>query len=244
MLETVPLPAMTLSTSPRQRLLEVNGGCWEGLFVRLGPEGREIERFPTRLLVTDQDGSIEAALTYLSSGRTVPMRFSEPPAAMQISDAGHWSLGIDRTGPWPWIAELCVAHGDRRRRIVLRHGVDSLESLTYAREWRPGVPEAGPDTPLVARLQTSAANGQTTARWWLDDNVEVEIVHHPTQPGPVQVTLSWQVDADVRCRIERRYSSYGLLEPLAADCSAGGSCAAMEPAISPAQTGERSRPGP
>ena len=244
MLETVPLPAMTLSTSPRQRLLEVNGGCWEGLFVRLGPEGREIERFPTRLLVTDQDGSIEAALTYLSSGRTVPMRFSEPPAAMQISDAGHWSLGIDRTGPWPWIAELCVAHGDRRRRIVLRHGVDSLESLTYAREWRPGVPEAGPDTPLVARLQTSAANGQTTARWWLDDNVEVEIVHHPTQPGPVQVTLSWQGDADVRCRIERRYSSYGLLEPLAADCSAGGSCAAMEPAISPAQTGERSRPGP
>ena len=244
MLDTVPLPAMTLSTSPRQRLLEVNGGCWEGLFVRLGPEGREIERFPTRLLVTDQDGSIEAALTYLSSGRTVPMRFSEPPAAMQISDAGHWSLGIDRTGPWPWIAELCVAHGDRRRRIVLRHGVDSLESLTYAREWRPGVPEAGPDTPLVARLQTSAANGQTTARWWLDDNVEVEIVHHPTQPGPVQVTLSWQVDADVRCRIERRYSSYGLLEPLAADCSAGGSCAAMEPAISPAQTGERSRPGP
>ena len=244
MLETVPLPAMTLSTSPRQRLLEVNGGCWEGLFVRLGPEGREIERFPTRLLVTDQDGSIEAALTYLSSGRTVPMRFSEPPAAMQISDAGHWSLGIDRTGPWPWIAELCVAHGDRRRRIVLRHGVDSLESLTYAREWRPGVPEAGPDTPLVARMQTSAANGQTTARWWLDDNVEVEIVHHPTQPGPVQVTLSWQVDADVRCRIERRYSSYGLLEPLAADCSAGGSCAAMEPAISPAQTGERSRPGP
>ena len=244
MLETVPLPAMTLSTSPRQRLLEVNGGCWEGLFVRLGPEGREIERFPTRLLVTDQDGSIEAALTYLSSGRTVPMRFSEPPAAMQISDAGHWSLGIDRTGPWPWIAELCVAHGDRRRRIVLRHGVDSLESLTYASEWRPGVPEAGPDTPLVARLQTSAANGQTTARWWLDDNVEVEIVHHPTQPGPVQVTLSWQVDADVRCRIERRYSSYGLLEPLAADCLAGGSCAAMEPAISPAQTGERSRPGP
>ena len=34
---------------------------------------------------------------------------------------------------------------------------------------------------------------------------------------PVQVALSWQVDADVRCRIERRYSPYGLLEPLAAD---------------------------
>jgi hypothetical protein len=244
MLESVPLPVMTLSTSPRQRLLEVNGGCWEGLFVRLGPEGREIERFPTRLLVTDQDGSIEAALTYLSSGRTVPMRFSEPPAAMQISDAGHWSLGIDRTGPWPWIAELCVAHGDRRRRIVLRHGVDSVESLTYAMEWRPGLADAAPATPLVASLQAIGADGATATRWSLDGNVEVVIVHSPNQPGPVQVTLSWEVDAEVRCRIERRYSAYGLLEPLAADCSIGGSGAAMEPAISPAQTGEQSRPGP
>ena len=210
-------PAMSLSAPPRQRLLEVNGGCWEGLFARLGPDGREIERFPTRLRVSDEDGTIEAALTYLNSGRVVPMRFSEPPAAMQISTAGHWSLGIDRTGPWPWIAELCVAHGDRRRRIVLRHGLDSLESLTYAREWRPGLADAGPATPLVASLQTIGADGATATRWSLDGNVEVVIVHSPGQPGPVQVTLSWQVDADVRCRIERRYSAYGLLEPLAAD---------------------------
>ncbi len=208
---------MSLSAPPRQRLLEVNGGVWEGLFTRLGADGHEIERFATRLEVTDRDGTIEAALTYLASGRTVPMRFSEPPAAMQISTAGHWSLGIDRTGPWPWIAELCVAHGDRRRRIVLRHGVDSLESLTYAREWRPGLTDAGPDTPLVARLEAVAANGATASRWSLDGNVEVLIVHSPGQPGPVQVTLSWQVDADIRCRIERRYSPYGLLEPLAAD---------------------------
>ena len=210
-------PAMPLSAPPRQRLLEVNGGYWEGLFARLGPDGREIERFPTRLRVSDEDGTIEAALTYVASGRVVPMRFSEPPAAMQISTAGHWSLGIDRTGPWPWIAELCVAHGDRRRRIVLRHGLDSLESLTYAREWRPGLADAGPTTPLVASLQTIGADGATATRWNLDGNVEVVIVHSPGQPGPVQVTLSWQVDADVRCRIERRYSAYGLLEPLAAD---------------------------
>ncbi len=217
MLEALSLPAMSLSAPPRQRLLEVNGGVWEGLFTRLGPDGREIDRFPTRLLVTDRDGTIEAALTYLASGRTVPMRFSEPPAAMQISTAGHWSLGIDRTGPWPWIAELCVAHGDRRRRIVLRHGVDSLESLTYAREWRPGLTDAGPATPLIASLQAIGADGATATRWSLDGNVAVVIVHSPGQPGPVQVTLSWQVDADVRCRIERRYSPYGLLEPLAAD---------------------------
>ncbi len=210
-------PAMPLRTPPRQRLLEVNGGCWEGLFARLGPDGREIDRFPTRLLVTDQEGTIEAALTYLNSGRTVPMRFSEPPAAMQINAAGHWSLGIDRTGPWPWIAELCVAHGQRRRRIVLRHGVDCLESLTYAREWRPGVKDAASDTPLVASLEAIEADGATTTLWSLDGNIEVRIVHHPGQPGPVQVSLSWQVDANVCCRIERRYSPYGLLEPLAVD---------------------------
>jgi hypothetical protein len=94
-------PAMPVSAPPRQRLLEANGGCWEGLFHRLGPDGREIERFPTRLRVNDEDGTIEAALTYLPSGRTVPMRFREPPAAMEISTAGHWSLGMDRMAPGP-----------------------------------------------------------------------------------------------------------------------------------------------
>ena len=84
MLVAVVPSAMSLSAPPRQRLLEANGGCWEGLFHRLGPDGREIERFPTRLRVSDEDGTIEAAHTYLNTGRTVPMRFSEPPAAMQI----------------------------------------------------------------------------------------------------------------------------------------------------------------
>ena len=87
MLNAVSLPAMTFSAPPRQRLLEVNGGGWQGLVLLLGPDGREIERFPTR--------------------------------------------------------------------------------------------------------------------WHLDGNVKV--------------TLSWHPDADVRCRIERRYSPYGQLEPLAAD---------------------------
>ena len=85
------------------------------------------------------EGTFEAALTGLNSGRSVAMRFNEPPAAMQIGAAGPWSLG---------------------------------------------------------------------------SNVEVEIVHHPTQQGPVPVTLSWQVDAEICCRIERRHSPYGMLEPL------------------------------
>ncbi len=206
--------AMPLSAPPRQRLLEANGGCWEGLFHRLGPDGLEIERFPTRLRVSDEDGTIEAALTYLNSGRVVPMRFSEPPPAMQISDAGHWSLGMDRMGLWPWIAELCVVHCERRRRVVLRHGVESLESFTYAREWRPGTGDGGPDTPLVAVIETIASGGAGGRRWRLDDDVEVVIAPAPGEAGPMGVTLSWQPAGGPPCRIERRYTPYGLLEPL------------------------------
>ncbi|KAF0652384.1 hypothetical protein L107_13785 [Cyanobium sp. Copco_Reservoir_LC18] len=198
-------------------MLEVNGGSWEGLFHRLGPDGREIERFPTRLRVSDEDGTIEAALTYLNSGRTVPMRFREPPAAMQISAAGHWSLGMDRMGPWPWIAELCVVHGERRRRVVLRHGVERLESFTYAREWRPGLADGGPATPLFAVIESIAPGEAGGRRWRLDDDVEVAIAPGPGQPGPVQVTLSWQPAGGPPCRIERRYTPYGLLEPLSPD---------------------------
>ncbi len=34
------------------------------------------------------------------------MSFQEPPPAMQIRRDGDGSLGMERTGPWPWIAEL------------------------------------------------------------------------------------------------------------------------------------------
>jgi hypothetical protein len=214
MLVAVVPSAMPLSAPPRQRLLEANGGCWEGLFHRLGPDGREIERFSTRLQVSDEDGTIEAALTYLNSDRVVPMRFSEPPAAMQISDAGHWSLGMDRMGPWPWVAELCVVHGERRRRVVLRHGVERLESFTYAREWRPGTDDGGPDTPLVAVVESIGSEDAGGRRWRLDDGVEVIITPAPDEAGPVRVTLSWQPSGGPPCRIERRYTPYGLLEPL------------------------------
>lgn len=156
MLDAPVPPAMPLSAPPRQRLLEANGSCWEGLFHRLGPDGRKIERFLTRLRVSDEDGTIEAALTYLNTGRTVPMRFSEPPPAMQISDAGHWSLGMDRMGPWPWIAEL--------------------------REWRPGTGDGGPDTPLVALIESIGS----------------ESIESGDTGG-------------------RRYTPYGLLEPLSPD---------------------------
>ncbi len=61
MLNAVSLPALTFSAPPRQRLLEVNGGGWEGLFLRLGPDGREIEWFPTRWRL---DGNVEVTLSW------------------------------------------------------------------------------------------------------------------------------------------------------------------------------------
>ncbi|WP_216903434.1 DUF3598 family protein [Synechococcus sp. CCY 9618] len=202
---------MTVTAPPRQRLLAANGGIWEGLFIRLGTDGREIERFPTLLRVTDANGTVEAALTYLSTGRTVPMRFDQPPPAMQITPEGHWSLGIDRMGPWPWIAELCVVHGERRRRVVLRHGVSALESLTYAREWRPGIDEVSPAPPLVATRQRLDAGHEITSRWIPEPDVEVAIT--TSGQGSVRVSLAWWPEPDHTCRIERRYAASGLLEP-------------------------------
>lgn len=78
------------------------------------------------------------------------MRFQEPPVKMQIDPLrGHWSLGPDRIGPWTWISELALVHGDQRRRVVVRHGAERLESLVVVVEGRPGQKLALPAAPLV-----------------------------------------------------------------------------------------------
>ena len=103
----------------RHQLLAHNAGIWEGAFVRLDATGQEQERFASHLLVEDSDGRIEASLTNCNSGELRRMAFREPPAEMQISPEGHWSLGPDRIGPWPWVSELCLVHGEQRRRAVV-----------------------------------------------------------------------------------------------------------------------------
>ena len=103
-------PGLTMHPpfSRRATLLSHNAGLWEGCFIRLDRTGAELERFESHLSGSDQMGTIKAALTNRVSGQVRSMEFAEPPAEMQISPRGHWSLGADRMGPWPWVWELCL----------------------------------------------------------------------------------------------------------------------------------------
>ena len=92
-----PCRQAVLSVNPRDTLLSHNAGIWEGTFVRLegqsDGEAVEVERFASRLLVEDRDGTVDASLTNRDSGTVRSMRFAEPPAEMQITAEGHWKIG-------------------------------------------------------------------------------------------------------------------------------------------------------
>jgi hypothetical protein len=200
--------AIVPATDPRQRLLGPNAGQWLGTFIRCGADGLERERFPTSLQVSDQAGTIEAALTYCNTGEVRSMRFAQPPAEMQIAEAGHWSLGPERIGPWPWFAELCVVHGDRRRRVVLRHGSELLESCVLVVEARPGVEDPPPPAPLQARRLGEG-------HWQLGADVELRTAMRRQLGDPVACVLRWCPEPGLVLELERRYGASGLLEPLA-----------------------------
>jgi hypothetical protein len=168
------------STGARERLMGPNGGRWDGTFIRCGADGQEQERFPTSLQVTDTGGAIEAALTYCHTGQVRSMRFQEPPPEMQIAPSGHWSLGPDRIGPWPWFAELCLVHGDRRRRVVLRHGSADLETFV-----QPGLELA---TVMGRQLGDPVA---CLLRWRPEPGIALELVRRYGASGllePLTVT--------------------------------------------------------
>ena len=213
----------------RSTLLIHNAGTWEGQFVRLDPAGREQRRFASHLSVLDTDGLIEANLTNRDSGEVKRMAFREPPAEMQISPQGHWSLGPDRIGPWPWVNELCLVHGDQRRRAVVRLGSDQLESLVVVWEGRPGLADTPPAAPLQARASGGGSHqcgnggepagedqpGLTT--WTIAAGLEI-ITPDRRRPGsPQSVVLRWQARPDLLLEIARAYDAYGnLLDPGAA----------------------------
>lgn len=176
-----------LSVNPRTTLLAHTSGIWEGAFVRLAGqadgEAAQLERFTRCLLVEDWDGMVQADLANLSSGTVRSMAFAEPPAEMQISADGHWSLGRDRIGAWLWVCELCLAGGERRRRAVVRLKGQRLVSLVVVIEarlgctdpplappWRlPAIRQAegqlhpagavAPPAPCLFRLRPAAAAG-------------------------------------------------------------------------------------
>lgn len=201
--------------SRRDTLLAHNAGHWQGTFIRLDGQGREIERFPSSLLVEEQGPLIVASLTNSSTGNVRSMEFAEPPAEMQISPMGHWSLGPDRIGPWPWVSELCLVHGDRRRRVVVRHGSDGVESVVLVSEGRPGCA----DGPPLAPHQASVSCSGTQQLWLLEDTptnrVEVQVMGQRSFGVPESVSLRWQPTGAGTLDIHRRYAASGLLEPLA-----------------------------
>jgi len=203
-----PCPAAMSGFDRRATLLAHNGGLWEGTFVRLegqaDGEAVEAERFASRLVVEDRAGTVEADLTNLSSGSVRSMRFAEPPAEMQIAAEGHWSLGPDRIGAWPWVCELCLAGGDRRRRAVVRLEGERLISLVVVIEAWPGISDPAPAPPW--RLPAIRQAGGLL--WRPASDLEV-------RAGSGWVELLWQPQPGQTLRLRRAYGEYGLLVPLA-----------------------------
>jgi hypothetical protein len=191
----------------RATLLTRNAGTWEGSFVRLEAqadgEALEVERFASRLVVEDRDGTVDASLTNLSSGNVRSMRFAEPPAEMQITAEGHWSLGPDRIGAWPWVCELCLTAAERRRRAVVRLEGERLISLVVVVEARPGIS----DPPPVAPVRLPAI--RQAQRWLWRPAPDLEL-----RAANGWVELAWQDQPDQTHRLRRAYSEFGMLLPL------------------------------
>ncbi|MFZ0409036.1 MAG: DUF3598 family protein [Cyanobium sp.] len=208
----------------RRSLLSHNLGIWEGQFIRLDPGGRELNRFGSHLAVEERDGLIEASLTNRDSGELRRMAFREPPAAMQISPQGHWSLGPDRIGPWPWVSELCLVHGDQRRRAVVRLDSDQLESLVVVWEGRPGQADPPPAPPLQARATSCGgrADAEDPGRtiWTIEAGLAIVTPDRRRPGSPQSVVLRWQPRPDLLLEIGRAYDAYGNLLGLGAAAGA------------------------
>lgn len=200
------------SLDRRSTLLGRNAGQWEGTFIRLDDQGLESERFGTSLNVTETDGQIEAALTYLNTGKVATMRFAEPPALMAISPDGHWSLGPDKTGPWPAVMELCLVDGDRRRRVVVRHGAERLESVVVVVEARPGVVDPAPAPPLRARV-LPGSDGSGSGCWQLTDDLTLTTALERRFGEPLAVRLCWSPLPGRELVLERIHGANGLPQP-------------------------------
>lgn len=204
--------------SRRHTLLAHNAGSWQGVFIRLDASGLEIERFPSSLDVEERGPRIVASLTNGNTGNVRTMEFEEPPAEMQISPAGHWSLGPDRIGPWPWVSELCLVHGDRRRRVVVRHGSDRIESVVLVSEGRPGCGDPAPLAPH--RAERLPHPGEADQQLWLlettpGNRVELQVMGQRLFGEPQSVELRWQTNGGPWLKIRRNHAASGLLEPLA-----------------------------
>ncbi|MFM7550231.1 MAG: DUF3598 family protein [Cyanobacteriota bacterium] len=204
--------------SRRDTLLRHNAGTWQGSFIRLDASGQERERFASSLLVEQRGSLIVASLTNGSTGTVRTMEFEEPPPEMQVDPAGHWSLGPERIGPWPWVSELCLVQGDRRRRMVVRHGSDTIESVVFVSEGRPGCADAPPTYPHRSTAVQTAGGDGDQAVWLLEhtatNRVELQLMARRRFGMAQQVTLRWQPAGSDWLEIRRSHAASGMLEPL------------------------------
>ncbi|MFY8150020.1 MAG: DUF3598 family protein [Prochlorococcaceae cyanobacterium] len=212
-----PAPAVASATERRRRLLAFNAGRWQGSFVRLDERGQECDRFPHDLHVREleEEGLIEACLTNCSSGTSRSMSFQEPPAEMHILSAGHWSLGPERIGDWSWVSELCLVHGDQRRRAVVRLRPDRLESLVLVWEARPGVEAPVPAAPLLLPPPSHHRDGagRSCTRWTVEPGLWIETSWQEAGDLSQQVELHWEPQPGEALQLRRSYGPYGMPEP-------------------------------
>ncbi len=195
---------------PRSALLQHNSGRWAGCFIRLNPEGRELERFPTQLDVRDTDGVVESRLTYLNSGQERTMAFRELPFTMQVSPTGDWSLGPSAITPWSWVGELCVVRNGERRRAIVRHGVKGLDGLVYVVETLDASAPAL-NEPLCSRIETSG----TFTLWHPEPGVELLLDTRARQSGDATACgIRWRHPGGDVLQVVRRYDEGGQLLPL------------------------------
>ncbi|TGG89957.1 MAG: hypothetical protein ERJ67_11680 [Aphanocapsa feldmannii 277cV] len=202
---------IAMLTRSREILLARNGGRWHGTFIRLDATGREETRFFSVLLLEERSGQIEATLVNRISGKTSSMVFSDLPAEMQLDTAGHWSLGPERVGASAWVTELCVVAGDCRRRTVVRHGLDRLESIVYVMEARPGVLQPVLPEPLQVCPQLKRQGPMGLLCFHPEPGVEIATLEGPRPGAAIHCTLRWRQPDGTLLSFARSYGPDGLL---------------------------------
>lgn len=188
----------------KARLIKANCGDWESIFVRIGSNRIELERFPCQLSVIEKSGLIEAQLTYLSSGKVARSAFRDIPDSMQIQSAGHWSLGPQFLTQEFWTTEFCLCGPHERRRAVVRQRRDWLESLVVIVEWRAGYacPPLLPGREGSLSLEESRGDASSTFSVMgegLPLGLGLTISHTPEEQS-----TTWRWDS---ASITRRYGS-------------------------------------
>ncbi len=186
----------------KKRLIHANRGKWESIFVRIGSNREETERFPCHLSVIEENGFIEAQLTYQQSGKIARSAFRDIPESMQVEATGDWSLGPRFLTQEFWTTEFCLCRPHERRRAIVRQCRNWLESIVVIVEWRAGHTHAAfsRDLPRPIYLKESSSENTSTFAVMGDGlslGLELTLLNTPKQQA---TTWTWDSAA-----ITRRY---------------------------------------